>query len=80
VEDSQYDPTSVTIARGSTVTWTWQGALQHSVTFEDGVGSANLRTSGTLDRTFNTAGTFRFRCTAHSSTFSGGMVGSVVVQ
>jgi hypothetical protein len=80
VEDSQYDPATVNLTRGGTVTWTWRGGLGHSVTFEDNVGSAPVQSSGTLDRTFANAGTYRFRCTVHSTSFTAGMVGSVVVQ
>jgi plastocyanin len=50
------------------------------VTFEDGQGSSSVQNSGQIDRTFNTVGNFRFRCTVHSGNFTSGMVGSVMVQ
>ena len=56
------------------------GGIGHSVTFEDGQGGAPVQSSGAIDRTFNTAGTFRFRCTVHSGNFTSGMIGSVIVQ
>ena len=80
VVDNSFIPETVTTSRGSTVTWTWRGSAQHNVTFEDGNGSSPSQTSGTLDRTFAAAGTFRYRCTLHSGNFTTGMVGSVVVQ
>jgi plastocyanin len=80
VVDNSFIPETVTTSRGSTVTWTWRGGAQHNVTFEDGTGSSATQTTGTLDRTFSAAGTFRYRCTIHSSSFTIGMVGAVVVQ
>jgi plastocyanin len=80
VQDNQFVPQSVTVTHGATVTWTWKGATGHNVTFEDGQGSSSTQTNGTLDRTFGTAGTFRYRCTIHSSNFTSGMIGVVNVQ
>ncbi len=69
-------------ARGATVTWTWAGG-SHNVTFEDNVNNSSdpNQTTGTHQRTFSSAGTFRYRCTNHSTAgnFTSGMVGSVVV-
>jgi plastocyanin len=80
VNDDFFDPASITVTSGSTVTWTWLGGNTHNVTFEDGQGSSGTQTSGTHSRTFAAAMTFRYRCTIHSSNFSSGMVGQVVVQ
>ena len=80
MRDNFYDPANLTVSVGATVTWTWMSGGSHSVTFEDGQGSAPVQNTGTLDRTFNTAGTFRFRCTVHSGNFTSGMIGSVMVQ
>jgi plastocyanin len=80
VRDNFYDPASVTVSAGSTVTWMWASAGSHSVTFEDNQGSSAIQNSGEIDRTFNVPGTFRFRCQVHSSNFTAGMIGSVVVQ
>jgi len=81
--DNFFAPASSPIVTGSAVTWTWRGANQHNVTFEDGQGSSSTRASGTHSRTFAGAGTFRYRCTIHSSGFDPGpgqMAGSVTVQ
>jgi plastocyanin len=54
----------------------------HNVTFEDGQDSSTTKTSGTQTRTFPTvtaSTTFRYRCTIHSSSFTSGMVGQIVV-
>jgi plastocyanin len=80
VKDNFFDPSSITVTGGTTVTWTWRGSGTHNVTFEDGQGSSLSQASGSHSRTFGTTGTVRYRCTIHSSSFTSGMVGSVVVQ
>lgn len=78
--DNFFAPASSPIAPGSAVTWTWRGSNQHNVTFEDRQGSSPTQNSGTHSRTFSSAGTFRYRCTIHSTDFNMGMIGSVTVQ
>ena len=80
MQDDFFDPASIMVTSGSTVTWTWRGGNIHNVTFEDGQGSAGDQSSGTHSRTFGAAMTFRYRCTNHSTSFTSGMVGSVIVQ
>lgn len=81
VQDNRFSPTPDTISAGQTATWTWSGTLnQHDVTFEDGIMSSAQMSSGTHQRLFSAPGTHRYRCTVHSSSFTGGMVGVVVVQ
>ena len=80
VQDNSFKPASVTVAAGEDVTWQWKGSGSHNVTFEDGVGSSASKTSGTHQRLFTVAGTYRYRCTNHSSSFTSGMTGSVTVQ
>jgi plastocyanin len=87
VANSGYSPDRVSVARGTMVTWRWDscygdpyGAQQctaHSVTFDDGGPSAPSQGEGTFSRTFGTAGTFSYYCTAHGRAV---MSGSVVVQ
>lgn len=78
--DNSFVPASSPVTMGAAITWTWRGGNGHNVTFEDGQGSSTTQTSGTHSRTFSGAGTFRYRCTIHSSSFASGMVGSVSVQ
>ena len=70
---SSWTPSSVSIHTGDDVKFEWSGA--HNVRFEDGTGSS---TSG-FEKTFPSAGTFKFRCTLHSTDFDNGMVGTVNV-
>lgn len=73
-----FSPSSVTITKGGTVTWTnGGGTVAHNVTFTTAGAPANVAnfTSGTSSRTFNNAGTFSYQCTNHP-----GMSGTVTVQ
>lgn len=80
----RFDPTSVTIRAGDTVTWRNPGTVAHTVT-SDGDGGARiddeLPAGGVVTMTFTTAGTFEYFCRFHASEGSrSGMVGTVVVQ
>jgi plastocyanin len=70
-----FNPTSVTVAVGGTVTWANADTTVHTVTFDAGPDCGRLNTGGTVTRTFDTAGTFTYHCAIHSS-----MKGTVVVQ
>jgi hypothetical protein len=77
-----FEPADVEVLPGETVTWTWDGYEAHDVVFEDdpdGPASASARLTGTHQRSFTTPGTYRYRCTIHSTSFTSGMVGSVTV-
>jgi plastocyanin len=71
-----FDPATVTIKVGGTVTWTNQDSVAHTVAAEDNSWtSSNLGEGGTFSRTFDTAGTFTYLCSIHPS-----MKGTVIVQ
>ena len=71
----QFQPGSVTIAAGGTVTWTNHDTAPHTVTADDGsYDSGMLRTGNTWSRTFTTPGTYRYHCDFHPE-----MVATVVV-
>lgn len=73
VEDNFFDPSSARVAVGGSVTWTWNGAVAHNVTFSSGTSSGTYAT-GTFVRDFPTAGTFDYLCTIHGSAMSGTVV------
>jgi len=79
VANNTFTPNAVTVANGSIVTWEWQGTtLPHNVTFAAVAGAPGDiadRTSGSVQRTFSTAGAFTYQCTNH-----GGMTGTVTVN
>ena len=82
VADNSFTPSNGPLLSGGTVTWTWTGANNHNITFENGQGNAANQMTGTHTRTFptvTTATTFRYRCTIHSTAFGSGMSGQIVV-
>jgi plastocyanin len=66
IVDFAFDPASITIEAGSTVTWTNNGATTHTVTSDDGAfDSGNLASGATYSFTFDTPGTYTYHCTIH---------------
>src|SRR5678816_3020389 len=66
VGDNISTPSSIVVAVGTTVTWTWSpNVTTHNVVFADGTKSPDQAT-GTFSRTFSAAGTFDYSCTLHS--------------
>jgi plastocyanin len=78
----QFERPNITIARGTTVRWINRENIFHNVVAENNAfPSGDIPNQGsTHEVTFNTAGTFRYRCTPHSNNFTSGMVGVVTVQ
>jgi len=71
-----FNPGTITIKVGQTVTWTNQDSASHNVKADDGsFGSSTLGNGASFSYTFNTAGTFTYKCGFHAS-----MLGTVVVQ
>jgi plastocyanin len=76
IVDFAFDPSSVAVDAGATVTWTNQGAAPHTVTADDGsFDSGTLDAGASFSFTFTSAGTVSYHCTIHPN-----MVGSVVVS
>jgi plastocyanin len=73
--DNGYNPTSVLVAPGGTVTWVWTGNNAHGVTFDDGtIAASATQTVGTYAVRFPRAGSFSFFCTVHGRTVESGTV------
>jgi plastocyanin/glucose/arabinose dehydrogenase len=78
-KDFVFDPTSVTVTTGTTVTWTNTGSVAHTVTWNDrSVDSGLFEANETFSYTFSQAGTYGYFCIPHGSPGSG-MAGTVVV-
>jgi plastocyanin len=74
--DFGFQPDALTVAAGTTVSWTNTGATGHTVTFDDGPDSGAIADGGgTYERTFDAAGTYDYHCSIHPS-----MRGSVTVE
>jgi plastocyanin len=71
-----YDPETVTIKVGDTVTWVNQDAPQHDVVADNGEFKSDLFDKGqSFSHTFTAAGTYPYHCSIHP-----GMTGTVIVE
>jgi plastocyanin len=75
IKDFMFQPTAVSVAAGSTVTWTNQDDEPHTVISDTGLfRSPALDTNDTFTFKFDKAGTYHFTCSIHPR-----MVGTIVV-
>jgi len=78
IKDFAFTPSSITVKKGTTVTWTNQDSTPHTVTSsgsgEKAMDSQDLAQGGTYSVTFDTAGTYEYFCTIHPN-----MTGTVTV-
>ena len=76
IVDFEFQPGTVTIDQGDTVTWTNNGPTAHSATAPDGSFDTGIFPAGqTRSHTFNQSGTFSYICTPHPN-----MHGTIVVR
>ncbi|OGG52485.1 hypothetical protein A2851_05045 [Candidatus Kaiserbacteria bacterium RIFCSPHIGHO2_01_FULL_53_29] len=78
--DDSFSPRTITIAKGSTVTWTNTGAMQHTVTADGGSFDTGLSPGANFSRTFTTAGTYPYYCRFHGAPGGVGMSGVITVM
>lgn len=75
IQNLTYQPATLQVRVGTTVTWTNQDNVAHSVTFRNGMKDSGLFSQGqSFSYTFNTPGTYQYYCTIHPS-----MVATVIV-
>lgn len=74
IENLAFNPRSITVKQGATVTWTNRDTTTHTVSGY-GFVSGPIAPGASYSHTFSTAGTYEYICTIHPS-----MVGIVVVQ
>ncbi len=69
-------PATTTVKKGTTVKWTNNDGMAHTVTSDDGstFSSGNIAAGASFSYTANTVGTFPYHCAYHS-----GMKGKLVV-
>jgi len=69
VADNHYGPKSLTVGRGTKVTWNWVGVLKHNVVVRTGPSAFSSKTQvrGTYTHTFTKKGTYKLVCTIHPS-------------
>ena len=80
VIDNEYDPVDVEVEAGTTVTWTNNGDLPHTVTADNGsFESGNMDPGDTFEQEFAEPGTYSYYCEYHGAQGGTGMAGTVTV-
>jgi plastocyanin len=76
IEGMAFNPATITVTAGTTITWTNKDAIAHTVTSNTSLfDSGSMSTSATFKFTFATAGTYSYFCKIHPN-----MVASVTVK
>ncbi len=79
--DTTFNPAQLTVKAGTTVTWTNNSTMNHTVTADDGSFSSNTLAPGDqFQVTFTKTGTFRYYCKFHGGPGGQGMSGTITVQ
>ena len=76
MQNTAFNPSTKTVAVGTTITWTNKDATSHDVKSATGVfSSSTMAMNATFSYTFAAAGTYNYSCTFHQ-----GMNGTIIVQ
>lgn len=76
IENFAFMPKTITIEKGTKLTWTNYDSSTHTVTADDDSwDSGNIQEGETWSKTFNELGTFEYYCTIHPE-----MTGKVIVK
>lgn len=70
-----FNPPQVTVKAGTTVTWTNEDDIPHTVVSPPGIRSKPLDTEDKFSFTFTTPGTYKYFCSLHPH-----MTGTIVVE
>ena len=66
IQNMAFMSANIQVKVGTTVTWTNQDNVPHSVTFKNGMKDSGLLNQGqSFSYTFNTPGTYQYYCTVH---------------
>jgi plastocyanin len=76
IQGMAFTPSNITVAAGTTITWTNKDAITHTVTSDNGTfDSGNISSGSSFSYMFSTSGTYTYHCKIHPT-----MMGSVVVN
>lgn len=76
IQGTAFNPSTITVAVGTTITWTNKDGVDHTVTSNTGLfESGHISNNGTFSHLFSTAGTFAYHCSIHTT-----MTASVIVN
>lgn len=80
ISNFSFNPAEVTVKAGTTIVWTNQDNVGHTVTSDTGLfDSGILNNGGTFSFTFTQAGTYPYYCRPHGGAGGVGMSGKVIV-
>jgi plastocyanin len=67
IQNSAFNPSTITVAANTEITWTNNDGMPHTVTSDTGneLNSGNIPASGTWSHTFTAAGNYKYHCTIH---------------
>lgn len=66
IQNMAFMSSNIQVKAGTTVTWTNQDSVPHSVTFKNGMKDSGLLYQGqSFSYTFSTPGTYQYYCTVH---------------
>ena len=73
VGNNFFDPASIGVSPGTTVTWTWAGGVGHNVTFaSNAIANSVTQSSGEYQVAMPTAtGRYTYQCTIHPTEMNG---------
>ncbi|MGA9364326.1 MAG: cupredoxin domain-containing protein [Bacteroidota bacterium] len=70
-----FNPGTLTVSKGTTVTWQNNDGITHTSTSDNGVwDTGNIAGGASKTVTFPTAGTFKYHCAIHGPSMSGTIV------
>lgn len=76
IQNMAFNPSSITVTAGTTITWVNKDPITHTVTSDNGIfDSGNVSSGSSWPYTFPAAGTYTYHCKIHTY-----MTGSVVVN
>jgi len=82
IENMSFVPATITVSAGTTITWTNNDSVAHTVTSDSGLfdsssisASGYYSSGGTFSHTFQTKGTYLYHCSIHPS-----MTANVIVN
>jgi len=76
IQNMAFNPSTITVTAGTTITWTNKDGYAHTVTGDTNLfDSGNIASNGTYTHSFATAGTYSYHCMVHPT-----MTASVIVN
>lgn len=75
MENVKFVPQQRSVSTGTKVIWVNKDGTTHTVTSNDGLFDAEVKSGSSFSYTFNTAGTYEYSCSIHAN-----MTGTIVVN